>query len=143
VGSGDDGFAVVSYLSNGVRVRNVHWHDVTVRNQRWGRGISVVGGESITVDHGDVDGSAGAGVYIAAEPQYNTYGVDGVTMNVKIRHPDTQHIHNANVTVYSAQPGQTIANVSLTVEGDPALPLVRKTGSHPVSNVTVNGVSVS
>ena len=143
VGSGDDGFAVVSYLSNGVRVRNVHWHDVTVRNQRWGRGISVVGGEGVTVDHGDVDGSAGAGVYIAAEPQYNTFGVDGVTMNVRVRNPNTQRIHDANVVVYSAQQGQTITNVSLTVDADPAWLLVRKTGAYPVSNVAVNGVAVS
>jgi hypothetical protein len=143
VGSGDDGFAVVSYRSNLVRVRNIHWHDVTVRNQRWGRGVSVVGGQKITVDHFDVDRSAGAGVYVAAEPQYDTFGVDGVRMSGKIRNPDTQHIHNANVAIYSAQPGQTITNVSVTVDADRGRVLVRKTGSYPVSKVFVNGTGVS
>ena len=142
IGSGDDGFAVVSYLENGVPVKNIHWHDVTVRNQRDGRGVSVVGGQKVTVDHFDVDGSAGAGVYIAAEPQYDTFGVDGVTMTGKIRNPDTEHVHNANVMIYSAQDGQSIANASVTVDPDPALPLVRRTGSDPVSNVKVNGLQV-
>jgi hypothetical protein len=143
VGSGDDGFAVVSYRENGTRVRNVHWHDITVRNQRDGRGVSVVGGQDVTVDHFDVDGSAGAGVYVAAEPQYDTFGVDGVTMSGKIRNPNTLGIHNGNVVVYSNQPGQTIANVTVTVDPDPAWNLVQRTGSYPVSNVKVNGVSVS
>jgi len=143
VGSGDDGFAVVSYRENGSRVRNVHWHDITVRDQRNGRGVSVVGGEDVTVDHFDVDGSAGAGVYVAAEPQYDTFGVDGVTMSGRIRNPNTQHIHNANVVVYSAQQGQTIANVSLTVDADPAWRLVDNTGYYPISNVKVDGQTVS
>jgi hypothetical protein len=142
VGSGDDGFAVVSYLENGTRVRNVHWHDITVRDQRDGRGVSVVGGQDVTVDHFDVDGSAGAGVYVAAEPQYDTYGVDGVTMSGRIRNPNTQHIHDANVVVYSAQQGQTIANVSMTVDADPGWRLVHSTGYYPISKVTVDGVPV-
>jgi hypothetical protein len=143
VGSGDDGFAVVSYRENGSRVRNVHWHDITVRDQRNGRGVSVVGGEDVTVDRFDVDGSAGAGVYVAAEPQYDTFGVDGVTMSGRIRNPNTQHIPNANVVVYSAQQGQTIANVSLTVDADPAWRLVDNTGYYPISNVKVDGQTVS
>lgn len=143
IGSGDDGFAVVSEVANGAPVKNIHWHDISVLDQKWGRGVAVVGGQNITVDKFDVNGSAGAGVYIAAEPQYNTLGVDGVTMSGRIRNPDTRHIHNANVAVYSAQPGQVIANVSLTVDADPALPLFRRTGSYPVSNVFVNGTAVS
>lgn len=143
IGSGDDGFAVVSYLENGTPVKNVHWHDVTVLNQKNGRGVSVVGGQNVTVDHYDVNGSAGAGVYIAAEPQYNTFGVDSVTMSGRVRNPNTEGIHNANVVVYSAQSGQTITHVNVTVDPDPAWAVVQKTGAYPISNVFVNGSAVS
>jgi hypothetical protein len=91
----------------------------------------------------DVDGSAAAGVYVAAEPQYDTYGVDGVTMSGRIRNPNTQRIHDANVVVYSAQQGQTIADVTVTVDADPAWRLVHSTGYYPISNVKVDGVAVS
>jgi len=143
VGSGDDGFAVVSYRDNGSRVHDIRWRDVTVRNQRDGRGVSVVGGQNVTVDHFDVDGSAGAGVYIAAEPQYDTFGVDGVTMTGKVRNPNTLGIHDGNVVVYSAQQGETIQNVSVTVDPDPAWQVVQRTGRYEVSNVTVDGLRIS
>ena len=41
-------------------VENIHARSVTVRDQRGGRGVSIVGGRNITYDHVDTDGTAGA-----------------------------------------------------------------------------------
>ncbi len=144
-GSGDDGFAVVSYESNGSLVHDVHWGRCTLRSQKWGRGISVVGGQRITCDHFDIDGSAAAAVYIAAESAsagYLTYGVDTVSMSGVARNVDVQHIHACNVEFYSAQPAYQLANVNVTIDPDTTEAVFRKDGSYPIVNCHVNGETV-
>ncbi len=144
-GSGDDGFAVVSYESNGALVHDVHWGRCTLRNQKWGRGIAVVGGQRITVDRFDLDGTAAAAVYIAAEGQsagYLTYGVDTVTMTGIARNVDQQHIHATNVEFYSAQPNYQLQNVNISVDPDTSEAVFRKDGQYPIVNCHVNGAPV-
>ena len=46
VNPGDDGVAVVSYRNDGELVRNITVESPRVEGQRWGRGFSVVGGDT-------------------------------------------------------------------------------------------------
>lgn len=100
--TGDDMIGLVSYLGDGSwtertvddEVRNLDRRDaLMVRNvvvegndlsgQYWGRGISVVGGEEITIARNKIEKAThGAAVYIAREPSYLTFGVK----NVRVEH---------------------------------------------------------
>ncbi len=93
--TGDDMIAVVSYASGGVSPlnsaertllnwdtkkserlnRNIIISGNTVSGQYWGRGITVVGGEGITVSANKVSNTAhGAGILISREAGYQTFG---------------------------------------------------------------------
>lgn len=97
--TGDDMVAVVSYLGRAEPgaetpaliarelarrkdqelVRNVLISDNDVSGQYWGRGISVVGGEDVSIIGNLIDATThGAGVYIAREQGWNTFGVRNV-----------------------------------------------------------------
>jgi len=75
--SGDDGIAVVSYKSYGTRVNNITARSNVVRNNKWGRNMSVVGGSQVVYENNLVQNNlAGyACLYIAQENSYNTYSV--------------------------------------------------------------------
>ncbi|MFC7334017.1 glycosyl hydrolase family 28-related protein [Rhodocista pekingensis] len=81
-GGGDDGIAVVSYMRNGAPVRDITITGNTVTDNLWGRNITVVGGENVTIRDNHVEGNkAGrAGIYLASEPAYDTFGVRNVTV---------------------------------------------------------------
>jgi Right handed beta helix region/Pectate lyase superfamily protein len=88
--SGDDMVAVVSYLpsaserARGVPtlVRDVLIADNDLAGQYWGRGISVVGGEAVTIQGNRIDAAThAAGVYIAREAVYRTHGVRNVRVS--------------------------------------------------------------
>ena len=77
---GDDLYAFVSYQDDG----DVVHHCACIAN--WGRdgaarGLSVVGGGFILLDHNEVDRTQWAGVYLAQENSYRTYGVFDVTVS--------------------------------------------------------------
>ncbi len=97
--SGDDMIAVVSYLIKGdaqadpaeryaaayaqrlqrERVQDVLITHNDVAGQYWGRGISVVGGQDITVAHNRIDNTThAAAVYIAREQGWGSFGVRNV-----------------------------------------------------------------
>jgi hypothetical protein len=95
--SGDDMVAVVSYLGSdfdpGVPmtlrgwndrreaelVRDILIADNDLSGQYWGRGISVVGGEDVTIAANAIDATThAAAVYIARETSFNTFGVRNV-----------------------------------------------------------------
>jgi len=108
---GDDMVAVVSYLYDG------HWNDInasvaasqlaTLRDQAltrnviienndvigqyWGRGITVVGGEDVTIQYNQIQKTRiGAGIYISREAGWGTQGVHNVAVrNNVIRHVQT------------------------------------------------------
>jgi parallel beta-helix repeat protein len=102
--TGDDMIAVVSYLGNGnavtngensakrllatfndrvenALVRNVLIAGNQVSGQYWGRGISVVGGQSITIARNTIDNvPVAAAVLLAREANWQTFGVENVVV---------------------------------------------------------------
>jgi parallel beta-helix repeat protein len=86
--TGDDHIAVVSYryqhLASDILITN---NDVG--DGPWGRGIAVVGGRNITISNNAIRNVAhAAGVYLAREANYNTYG----TSNVVVQQNVIEHI---------------------------------------------------
>ncbi len=99
--SGDDMVAVVSYLVQGDAksdpperiaaelqqrrerdlVQDVLIADNDLAGQYWGRGISVVGGEKITITRNRIDATThAAGVYVAREQGWGSFGVRQVVV---------------------------------------------------------------
>ncbi len=76
--SGDDFIAVVSYRDAGQPCREIEVIDNDVAEQEHGRGISVVGGSGIILESNRVQGTAGAGIYVASESTYGTFPVEHV-----------------------------------------------------------------
>jgi Right handed beta helix region len=95
--TGDDMIAVVSYLARdwqqqmtaqaswlskhreSTLVRNVWVSGNTVSDAYWGRGISVVGGEAVTIAQNTISKVAmAAGILVAREDGYHTHGVNNV-----------------------------------------------------------------
>jgi parallel beta-helix repeat protein len=94
--TGDDMIAVVSYIGDpstsaeaiasdfdARKARGLNHHitiaNNTVAGQYWGRGISVVGGENITIENNSIEGTThGAAVYLARETSYLTFGVRNI-----------------------------------------------------------------
>ena len=128
-GTGDDFISVVSYRSDGRRCHdiNVYWN--TVGWQPWGRGIAFVGGYNLYASSNNIQHTYGAGIYVASESAWSTYGIDHVVLNSNtIRYP-AQGIHNANIRVSGSQPGYPITNVTGSANDvDPSKPAVRASG---------------
>lgn len=106
--SGDDMIAVVSYMgSTGTPIgtlladmptlraerlsRNLLIANNDVAGQYWGRGITVVGGEDITIEGNRIsDATYAAGILLARESSYLTFGVRNVLVqNNTVRHVQT------------------------------------------------------
>jgi parallel beta-helix repeat protein len=88
--TGDDLISIVSYDNEPV-VRDVLVADNDTAGARWGRGLSVVGGEHLTLRDNLVSGVAhGAGVLIAQEGNWHTQGVNDVRIeNNRLREIQT------------------------------------------------------
>lgn len=128
INPGDDGVAVVSYKNDGEQV-----HDITVNNPRlegqvWGRAFSVVGGYNVTYNNVTATRSAGACIYIAAESEFNSYGVNNVAVNggtltgcnqqadvdtADRPSPAKGRVVHGAVMVYNSQPAEHISNVTM------------------------------
>ncbi len=87
--SGDDMVAVVSYLPDAAEarrgvptlVRDVLVAGNDLAGQYWGRGITVVGGEAVTIRGNRIDAAThAAGIYLAREAGYRTHGVRDVVV---------------------------------------------------------------
>jgi parallel beta-helix repeat protein len=94
--TGDDMVAVVSYIGAPSNNASTIWsnfsarkasdlnHHITVSGnnvsgQYWGRGISVVGGENVTIENNSIDRTThAAGIYLARETSYLTFGVRNI-----------------------------------------------------------------
>nr|WP_244139190.1 right-handed parallel beta-helix repeat-containing protein [Burkholderia sp. BCC1630] len=93
-GTGDDLIAVVSYLGDGRLSNNVLIDHNAVSGNAWGRGITVVGGQAVTISINTVDGvEKAAGILVAQEDSWKTYG----SSNVVIEGNTVTNIQNANV----------------------------------------------
>jgi len=79
--SGDDCIAVVSYQNQSALTRDILIENNDCANQViTGRGYSVVGGDSITIQNNRIVNSVGAGIYLASEGSYSTSGVNNVVV---------------------------------------------------------------
>jgi hypothetical protein len=118
IGSGDDGVAVVSYGDNAEPVRNITVESPFVERNSWGRGVSVVGGDTITYRNVTVVGSAAAAVYIASEGRpYFTHPSRRVRVlggRLVGSNTDAKSVHGA-VLLFSGRSGQVMEDV--TVDG--------------------------
>ncbi|MGY4209771.1 hypothetical protein ACVK00_003145 [Burkholderia sp. PvR073] len=93
-GTGDDLIAVVSYLGDGRLSSNVLIDHNSVSGNSWGRGITVVGGQGVTISNNTVDGvEKAAGILVAQEDSWKTYG----SSNVVITGNTVTNIQNSNV----------------------------------------------
>jgi hypothetical protein len=108
---GDDHYAFVSYQGDG----DVVHHCTCIANSgRDGaaRGLSVVGGGFILLDNNDIDRTKWAGVYLAQENSYQTYGSFDVTVSHNaIRHANLGGSHDG-LLAYTDAPGQSHAAAS-------------------------------
>lgn len=75
--TGDDAFAVVSYQSQGVQCSDIEIKDNYSYHSK-SRGVAVVGGKKVTISGNKIDSPTNAGVYLAYESAYLTYGVDQI-----------------------------------------------------------------
>lgn len=99
--TGDDMIAVVSYSDSGKAVRNSArklaeaWDENVdkrlnrniliagnkVSGQYWGRGITVVGGQSVTITRNTIENvTHGAAILLAREASFQTFGVENVVI---------------------------------------------------------------
>ncbi|WP_239511320.1 right-handed parallel beta-helix repeat-containing protein [Burkholderia sp. JP2-270] len=93
-GTGDDLIAVVSYVGDGHVNSNVLIDHNAVSGNAWGRGISVVGGQAVTISNNTVDGvQKAAGILVAQEDSWKTYGVSNVAITGNV----VTNIQNSNV----------------------------------------------
>lgn len=102
--SGDDGVGIVSYQMDQVPVKKVLVDRPVVRFNTWGRGVSVVGGEDITLRKVYVRASSAAGIYVASEGQpWNTFAPVRVTVQqAKLRATNTAaQVDHGAFLVYS------------------------------------------
>lgn len=114
---GDDGVAVVSYLSDGVLCHDITVDTPHIVSQTWGRALSVVGGYNVTFTNIDVDSSSAAALYFASESgTFNTYSVYNVTVNGGTITNANQNatVDHGAIVMWCAQSGQTIHDITVT-----------------------------
>lgn len=110
--TGDDSFAVVSYEADGARCANIVNIGSYAKNSN-ARGFTVVGGENIRYYNGKVDTTVAAGLYIACEPSYVTYGVDDVVFDgfeVKNANTDAPTTNHGAVFLYNGRSASYVLN---------------------------------
>jgi hypothetical protein len=118
-GSGDDGIAVVSYLSDMLVCYDITVLEPRVLDQRGGRGLAVVGGANISFTGVYVSRSFGAGVYIASEAGWKTAGCRRVSViGGALMESNQSTIDHGAVMVYADAIGGcgniTISNLLIT-----------------------------
>jgi parallel beta-helix repeat protein len=80
-GSGDDGIAVVSYQRDGGPSHHITATHNTVRDNRGGRGMSVVGGSDVLYEHNRISNTGRyACMYLAQEDGWKTLPIRNVTV---------------------------------------------------------------
>jgi hypothetical protein len=117
---GDDGVAVVSYLSSGL------CEDISIENIRvarsLARGVTVVGGKDIKYTNVTTEDTKASSVYIAREGAFSTYGVDDVQIT----------------NVHAVRPCNYLGSVS--VHG--ALTIACDDAAYTVRNIRIRGMNV-
>jgi Pectate lyase superfamily protein len=121
--SGDDGVAVVSYLSNTTPCRDIEIRSPRVRDVYHGRGLSVVGGTRVRILDIDVSQTSGAAVYVACEDNRDWR-----------THPPRE------ITVRGGL--ITAANTTCPRPDHGAVLVVNESSNRPIDAVTVSGLVI-
>lgn len=87
--TGDDAISIVSYSADGGICHDIDVYDPKVTNASGGRMFSIVGGNDCHFHNVDGDGSYAAGMYIACENSYLSYGVARCSMRGVIKNANT------------------------------------------------------
>lgn len=115
--TGDDGVAVVSYDHDPAPCHDITESNINVVSNRWGRGITVVGGYNVSVSNFSVAQTSSAGLYVASEGKpYNTRSVEhvsfvGGTVANANYNPD---IEQGAILVSRGNPGRFVRDVAIT-----------------------------
>ncbi len=147
---GDDGVAVVSY---GTEQATHHIEVLSPRldGQVWGRGFTVVGGHDVTYRDVYAQGSAGAGIYVAAESSYQTLGVSRVQFlgGTLIRSNTVQSVQQGAILVHSDKAAAVVEDVHISgvTIRDTANPVNREVGAliaggGVVRNISFTGIAI-
>jgi hypothetical protein len=149
-GTGDDGIAVVSYLSNPQAVHDIQIINPKVYSTTWARGLSVVGGYNISYSNIYVEASNASAVYIVqtsakegVEASWDTHNVNNVKVigGSLVNSNTNGSVNNGAVVVAAAGPaGRTVSNVTMSGL------LIKNTRPDAARNVgvfTYNGGTVS
>jgi Pectate lyase superfamily protein len=162
--TGDDMIGVVSYTSSSrpvspatvlanwnTRVENYLVRNVLVAGNQlsgpyWGRGIAVVGGQSITIARNTIDNMPlAAGVFVGREAGYQTFGVENVLIennliiDVQTRSPPYD-FHNKFATASRTGHGAVEIQAGLFQEDEAANVAFREAAA--VRNVLMRGTIV-
>ncbi|GGO06432.1 hypothetical protein GCM10010969_33910 [Saccharibacillus kuerlensis] len=102
---GDDTIAVVSYEENSQVTRDIMIRNNDVGYNSKARGISVVGGEDVTIENNRIRDTEMAGIYISVEKEWGTRNVKNIIVNENIiRHTGTRLTSDhPNILVYASQ----------------------------------------
>jgi parallel beta-helix repeat protein len=108
--AGDDLIAVVSYLVDPRRCKNITIVGNDVARQTNGRGISNVGGESVAIKNNTIAETNGAGILVAADGDYGTFGpLNTQVLDNVIDTTDLGDIHHAGIQIFG-QAGSVAQN---------------------------------
>lgn len=113
--SGDDGVAVVSYRDYPVCER-ITISGPRVSRQSWGRALSVVGGRDVTIVDFVAEYSSAAGLYVAAEANFNTHPVTRFTASrgALVKSNQNESVDHGAVLLYNGQPGTTNSDITIS-----------------------------
>lgn len=148
--AGDDGVAVVSYTGEPI-VHDIYLDSPQSYSQVGGRAYSVVGGQNITMNNLYSDQSASAALYISSEPNYDTLGVQGVTVTTATferSNTDSATDHGA-ILLYGGNTGTVVQDVTIS---DVQIHATRSSASSDVgartdfgslSRVTMNNFTIT
>ena len=144
--SGDDCYAVVSYVSQGAQAHDIAIHD-NFCDGGLARGVTVVGGRSVDIGGNIINNVIGSAFYVSSEGSYNTYGSDTVNIHDNIVHGAGEVTPSflASIFIYGRS-GYPVTNIKVK---NNILDGLRNTGiqvgsaSNYTSNVEISGNSFS
>lgn len=112
-GTGDDGIAVVSYQRDGGLTHHITAARNTVRNNKGGRGMSVVGGSDVLYEHNRISNTGRfACLYLAQEDSYKTLPISNVIVQYNtLSHCGSAATGHAAVMLF----GKSMANAGVQI----------------------------
>lgn len=145
--TGDDALAVVSYASDPGPSHDISASRISVASTRWGRGISVVGGDNVTVRGFSVANTSAAGVSVVTEGSpWFSRAVDHVEISdgtITGANTDPTVVHGA-ILLSAANVGTSVSNVSISNVGISATtPTAEREVAILAEGGTLNNVAVT